>query len=212
MGEFLGRERGLGDLTDDILAERERIEQNMLYAPSSPSPYNIPPAPVQQPGDETGRDIVPYGIKTQSVFDSRPINATDFNVKTRALLAPYQGEATVLFAKAVFTPPNGFIAILRNIEFSLLSSAGTPFIPVSALNGVTLQVKINGIVQPYFVDDIAYDTYEKIDSFVVVPQNSELEVNVIYDWATDLTGPSFGLVHLYGNVIMDTGLPANYLV
>lgn len=140
----------------------------------------------------------PSDFDVRSIYDSRPVNAYDFNlVGNSGEIAAGPNSATVLF-----TVPNGFVAIPR--KWIIWYEPGVVF---TSPSDSLATIITSGADLPYNAD-IPIDDYtdSPLETFYVVNENQEFGVRIAYSDAVPANTIIF--VHVYGNLLPKVGAVA----
>ena len=153
-GEFQNRDRdeasdlsgiplagGLGELPEDLSDERGDLNTFALKAAENMSPDMASAQTSRVDAALTGVGSPKIDYSVRSIFDSRPINAREFNLWFSAEgddAAPVEIE---VFRKCFFVP-EGYVAVLRGVTI-LLGPAITP--PFANYDGL-LRIATDGSV------------------------------------------------------------------
>jgi len=166
----------------------------------------------------------PQQYDVRSIYDSRPINATDFNLSISNFSAENAGGVwNGNFCDFTFTVPNGYVAVLRELHHSF-----TPPPVIAGRSEVTASFLINGALyqQPvqFAADnlgdsDLALQTVTDIpiglesddilQGFVIADQGQTLGVRIKVTAAIAAVEPVCH-AHLYGQLLQKTGRPAQF--
>jgi len=141
----------------------------------------------------------PADYSVRSVYDSRPVFGTDFNV----VVATAAGGGCASSATAFFTVPSGYVAVLRHIE-----TWCEPIPVLARRNQVTLNIQLNQVDVTLNTDiPIGTATDLPIDCFVIADEGTDLGVQ--FDADPVLIGFSVYAL-LYGNLLLKTGRPFQF--
>lgn len=167
------------------------------------------------PGGGSSELLNTYSDNTVlSIYDSRPLNGTDFLKATRMITVLAIDNRSFSVALPV---PSGYVAILRTWEVSAIFTATGPT-PVVNADGTSNVIArfgfaINGIDIPQYSDN-EYNTLAfgvvTGNSFIPVASTDQLTLNV--DLSLSPAGIEFldGQITLYGNLLIATGRDINY--
>lgn len=197
--------RGLGDLDEFKLAEREELFERLpgIPTPGSELPPALPPGYLVQP---SGLNLPEYGVKVQSVFDTRPINAKDWAAYFKVRPLPETGKGNVRIGF-----PQGYVSVLRKFSFQAVDDFGV-FFPDDfcqidfGINLSTDSYRITNItgmeVDTQVTEKGNYPT-QVIDQEIhlIIPDGEFLTVMI------SGTGGKNYTFELYGNLIPSKGLP-----
>ena len=148
-----------------------------------------------------------YNIDVQSVFDTRPVNATDFHVSTNGFVAADLANTLLLS----YTVPNGKIALIRGIRWQFTMSAPNSISGIpddSAVSGrqKAIILQINGNTPADLIDN-NIPAFQGVgsnwqDIFIVVGPSQLIEVvSAIGDTSV------FGHAEIRGTLLLSRGLP-----
>lgn len=168
-------------------------------------PTAIPADMVQQSGSRKdarglalGSPPSDYGVR--SVYDSRPVNATDFNVFTTMSL----GCGGSPFVPSGFVVPQGYVAVWRKAYAWM-----EPPLALSTLSDVLFSFAINGA-------DVQYNANIPIgigsnsvplDCFIIA-DNFQTLSGKFYTSAFSGEGSATANIRLYGNLLQKSGRPS----
>lgn len=168
------------------------------------------PADFSSSGDlqsqQTGMDhleITPPGdpnlkFDVRSIFDSRPVNAYDFNISAAVELA---APGTTTFT--VFTVPKGFVAIPRRWFFFI-----DPLFSLSSRAAILVTPQINNVdVQNNTDFPIGNESDDLLHTFFVVDELLKVTMRVVV--ADTLTSPILH-VSVNGNFLAKRNVPPNF--
>jgi hypothetical protein len=213
----------LGELPPDLL--RERGEDTMLNdRPGSLPPDMARSDAVRKAAAEAGigGPVLDYGVR--GVYDSRPVNAIDFN---QTYLLNLANAYNFVAQPAMLQVPQGRVAVLRRVEFSdpgsvtgIVSAYTFPSVVADNLLLVDYYVQVlrnAGVVQPIdmrvpgtvgfnYKDAIPIKGGDSIDTFLIYDEGEQIGLNFYLSSAA--VGEVF--VKLYGNLLPKTGVPANF--
>ncbi len=197
--EFHSRENGLGDLTDDILAERGDFGAEELYRPTSPRyAPDVQTPPQMLSGQVVGQTQQNYPLHVASVFETLPFNARDFIISDLMADSPGFAPGTgVLILET--TVPAGYIAVLKNVRF-LPKTIGKQTFEVSVL--------IDGTPDPYFSNfkgDIFYG--ENIPCNIIANSGSKITLQITQSLDADYSEIDGAMS---GFLLLSRGYPSNY--
>lgn len=202
------REDHLGSLPED------RLEQQVLSPGEAGAPMpgqGIPVDIARQQGVKgltTARDqLMSQGSSVRSVYDSRPINATDFlHTFANDLELTDPGETeTISFDYFI---PGGYIGVLRGFHYEFELAVATV-----ERTGILCSILVNDIVQVGYEDmtlgQITVDPQLQ-PTFILVPLSGKLTLKLVFDGTPYVDGgvpiQSF-FVKLYGNLLLTQGVP-----
>jgi hypothetical protein len=147
-------------------------------------------APAGEPG--VGSDV-------RSVYDSRPVNAFDFNIPVTATGGENGFGDEPLTCE--FTVPLGFVLVLRRIHHY---SDNLP--PLPSRGDVVATLLRDGAAVPYNEDiPVGVESDDLMHFFQVYDENAKVGVRFSYASST----PDDVTAHFYGNLLPKTGRPAN---
>lgn len=217
--EFENRENNLGELPEDISFERGDLADYKKRAYYVPPGSDVPPDIVKQ--SEINKQIsgLPqgspgYDVSVQSVFDTRPINATDFIASSNGFVDACS-VADILLS---YTIPEGRVAIIRGIRWMFALNAGAGIVianvppeqsPVSVLNQILL--KINGVVPDSLINN-NISAFQGIgmewQTFHTVAGPGQVITAHVKNVEPQCNGGSVVChVEIRGNLILTSGLP-----
>lgn len=166
----------------------------------------LPASIARTPGDQVNAGnasraarVTPLGepeiaFDVRSVFDSRPINAFDFNI---AVTSP-GSEAAAATQNCTFTAPEGYVLVLRRIHHFT-----TPLLNVlrgevlaSLVQNAALVLRNVDIPVGSFSDDLLH-------FFQLYDEGQIVGVRFVYD--AGITPPDSSTAHFYGNLLPKTG-------
>lgn len=148
-----------------------------------------------------------------SIYDSRPINSSDFLLTTPVIDVLSPGNRSIVFNTVV---PNGRILVLRNWEISsILQTAGAPITNPNGTSNVRARIRflIDGSDVPNYsfllFNTLPFGT-AGADSFIMAPDNSTFSfvVDIVDPTSPDITFAD-GQIVLYGNLLPSTGRNLN---
>jgi len=215
MSEYLDAEnKRLGDLTDDLLIERQDTLGQDLYR--VPSPVISPDV---RPGDYpgmTGENVPKFGTHVQSVYDIRPINAHDFIVRTVLSGSGEGGTSTrMLLAKM----PAGYVGVLREISWRLLDVDGNPrpLYPLTGTSDINVSIGVEKTSDLFQLTDNVFDgdpltsavftlsgSADKQKTHLIIPEFAFMTVL----FSGLMNGTDLIEVECYGNILLNRGYPA----
>lgn len=205
-GDELGL--GLGDLPEDITAERQRVaglSRQMRNRPSSRED-SIADIKYQDVKARTPKEagVIPFSGEVISTYDSRPINAVDFsstNLETFTLTA-VAGDATTV--TATYTVPGGYVGVLRGYRFEM-----TPVVPISA-GGLVMDIFVNGVSMLGYRSLIHGQILNDfVPCFVLANGGEEIEIKIRAPAGINSVIPDVRqvLIEMHGNLLQTTGAP-----
>lgn len=163
--------------------EQARGERQVTGTPGivavTPQPGNIPIGPAP-----------PHIRQVLSVYDSRPIGGYDF-VLTGSF-APYVDPG-----RAFVTSPQGYVTVVRRIEFFAEPAFLNGRVPVWSFFANGVAATAWNWTTPALVDS------EGIDTFFVIPPNIPFGIQT----ATAFVGGSVLYVRYIGNLLLDSNEP-----
>jgi hypothetical protein len=166
----------------------------------------------------------PQQFDVRSIYDSRPINATDFNLALNNFATEVPGGVwTGNVCDFTFTVPNGFVAVLKRLHHSFRPPPvvlGRADITATFLvNGVLYQqgvaIQVPGLtaaeIAAQIVSDIpiGIESDNILESFVIADQGQNIGVRIKVTAAIAAAVPVC-FVHLYGQLLQKTGRPAQF--
>lgn len=231
-GEFerrqeIEKDSGLGDLTDDISAERGELIQPPGTTPMGVVPPGFPPDVSRQ--QEIREDVEKTGVtgtlsisaSVRSTFDTRPINSRDWwFTDTLTFLVPTLGTpGDFVTAIAGFVVPQGYVAILRGFNFFLKEQAST--FGEDVKDKILLSLLVENIPQPQHED---LDFGQNLDHIGQMAwthilanerQLVQMRIKIDEEFLSDhyVTGGVKIITNvrapilLYGNLLLRTGVP-----
>lgn len=183
------------------LQDEDLIEQRERQLPAS---RGISPG-AQAAAARTALDATPLGpvrlgYDVRSVFDSRPVNAWDFNIPVTFAGEP-SNPVTVSF-----TVPNGLVAVLRRVITFLEDP-----IPADVLRkDVLLTLLLNqGVVPNNESIPVGVEQDGLVNCFVVADQGSVLSARFVVSAAIIAQAPDF-VAHFYGTFLQKTSIPPQF--
>lgn len=213
--------RGLGQLPPDLFEQVERA-----YVSPADS------AVAQGVGAGfTGKGMPGYNLDVRSVFDSRPVNAKDFDFSVSVYAYSDLLSDTSLYS-FTFTVPADKIMILREFRYLPISEekgytndfpVTYPMVPTNLPFGRMVCIGINLTVN----DTIVYTPSEftngsedilnvagKAKIFVLAAPNSKIKLDISYmpQIQDGYIEPSYVIMGFRGNLLLDKGLPLPYTV
>lgn len=181
--------------TDDLIEQREHQLTN-----------GDPIAPGQQVDsartsyDNTPIGPIPFAFDVRAIFDSRPINAFDFNI-TQSTSGEIANPVQVSF-----TVPNGYVAVLKRVITFLENP-----IPASVLRSdVLLTLLLNqGVVPNNERIPVGVDQDSLVNCFLIADQGSVITARFTVSAAILALLPTY-TAHFYGNLLQKTNIPAPF--
>lgn len=208
--EFENRDDELGELPEDISFERGDLadyQKEAYYVPGGAPPDvaeqsriggEITGAPEGSPG---------YDVGVQSVFDTRPINATDFIAATNGYVSIDSPNYTAL----TYIVPQGKVAIIRGIRWSERVNSGTILegFGLGTADFITV-LAIDGSVPTDLVHD-GVSIFQGVNSdwqyfHTVAGPGQVVTVKLVNSFPSN-GGSYWGHAEIRGNLILTTGLP-----
>lgn len=201
--------RGLGDLDEFKLAEREELfeRQPGIPTPGSEIPPSLPTGYLAQP---SGLNIPDIGLGVKSVYDARPVNGKDWTAFFKVQCTVADGGKALVQVQF----PEGFIAVFRRFSYQVFNSSGL-FEPDKI---ILMDFGINFSGDPNRVSSIStinnqgtiFDNRYPAqvinqETFLIVPEKSNLTIGI------SSVGSSAQITfELYGNLLKSRGLPSNF--
>lgn len=178
-GEFEARQR---QLPADKRARRAKGGAwQKARADQEATPLGAPPKPVD----------------VRSVYDTRPINAFDFNIP-----ATVATVSTATNVTAFFQVPEGFIAVLRNFDIWFEPN------PVGVnKSNFNWSLQLNGGDYPYNIAVPFGDAVDRETCFMIANEFNTVGIR-IRAVAPGAFATGFAFVRFYGNFLLKSGLPA----
>lgn len=220
---------GLGEVPRDLLYERgdlPRFDTTGKYNPPRIDPatgvvHNSQVADIARPTaiieDMKGRQVPktppPLYFRVQSTYDSRPIQAYDFQAN-RATVINFETSGDFDPVSMTYTVPENTIAVIRGYRYQAspvpigIVTEGTYWlqsdffdndVPVREHVGMYHAVFMRQFIPTFFIVD------ERHVLTFQVSQNPDAEISDSMD------GETIGLLfEIYGNLIPKTGIPKEY--
>lgn len=152
---------------------------------------------------------VPVEVEVLSVYDSRPINASDFNIFTPqdGIFSDFNETTRVLS----FTVPAGHICVIRQLSWMALRESGhlLPWLFQGETQAPTWRLVINGNVPPGLAlnaNEIS-GIYGTINVFEIADESQIVEFLFINRYSSS---PLHAHAHVYGNMLKKRGVHAPY--
>lgn len=137
----------------------------------------------------------PKPVDVRSVWDTRPINAFDFNIPV-SLSAPSTGTEAVL----EFTVPEGFVCVLRNFDIWFEPN------PVGLnRSDTTWSLQLNGGDYPYNIGVWFGVAIDRETCFMVANEFNTVGLRIVH--AAGFVTPGSIFARFYGNFLQKSGLP-----
>jgi hypothetical protein len=137
-----------------------------------------------------------YGVR--SVYDSRPVSGYDFNI-----IVTMAAGICVTPTPAFFTVPQGYVAVLREIE-----TWCEPPQNLTARTDITVSAQINMVDIPYNTGiPVGNGTLENIKLFSIADELQQVGVTFP---AFPASGAFTLYAQLYGNFLLKSGRPAPF--
>lgn len=150
---------------------------------------------------------VPGAYDVRSVYDSRPVNAADFNICTSADLSGVETTPGTL----KMTVPRGYVAVLRRVR-----TAVEPAPAISFRRQIQATLTHNGATVPNQQSIfVGAEQDSLLECWVIADELDTLGVNLSY-FETDGTTPqafpadTVGEAQFYGQLLVKTGRSINY--
>lgn len=212
---------GLGELPEDLSRERGDLDTYALRAAENMAPDMASAQRGRVDAGETGVGSPKIDYSVRSIFDSRPINAREFNLwfVTDLESEPPPDLDIGVFAKSFFVPA-GYVACLRGVTILLTPALVPEFNNYDGL----LAISVNGaIVDPPQVIvgptvgnsvltqiNIPFQSNQEVETFVLADENSS--VGVFLDIGTQ--GQAFDSANMQvgfrGAFLLKTGVPGQF--
>jgi hypothetical protein len=221
---------GVGDLPADIGYERREHMIARGYKPqggvgvfnvSTPGARTMPPNAVPDIGYQSREraeversgvtGTMSQGATVRSTFDARPINARDWLQGGSFFIDTANGAPHVGANDAIFTVPEGYIAVIRDFQMSIFPvvfgadledfrwTLSIARLPVNNYDNMALGQESDGLWFP---------AYALANENEVV--GMRLEANVDYEAAFPQDIRARAEVILHGNLLLRTGVPIEY--
>lgn len=150
--------------------------------------------------DQTPIGTVPLAYDVRAIYDSRPINAYDFNIPVSA-----SGELTNPITIS-FTVPNGYVCVLKRVITFIEDPIPSP----AKRSDVLLTLLLNqGVVPNNENIPIGVEQDSLVNCFVIADQGSVLSARLTVSAAV-LAGSSTYWVQFYGQFLQKTNIPASF--
>ncbi len=211
----------LGDLPIEL--QRERGESGLLNDRERSLPGDM--LNTQQARESAARagiggPVLDYTVR--GVYDSRPVNGFDFNQVVELTLTDNSGNP---FRYACLQVPQGRVVVLRAIQFYDLMDVDEFIQPDSGKAwDIMVQLTRNGgAIMPIDMDVKNYSpggvTYmdqlpikggDTLECFSLFDEGEVIGINALLGGGVPTT--SYMYVKFYGNILLKTGIPANFEV
>ena len=175
----------------------------------------------------------PHGVPTDtygvtSTYDSRPVNAVDFNatfnsgfvnmglgqpnggiVTLTNLIAPFPGSTNTTAAVI----PSGYVYVIRSIQ--CFTQPGMYFNGFNAFFGGAVNLLVNGSPLPS-ITNLPVELWGGVyNCFNIIDENTTLSSTVYWSTSAGVTAVSSGFnvffcVALYGQLLQKTGVPTQF--
>lgn len=151
----------------------------------------------------------PLDYNVRSVYDSRPINGTDFNIAVA-----FQGSTTDTFTDALceFIVPPGSICVLLQTHTWVEANDGSggPG-PAFARSQVLASLTLDGGNVPYNQNvPVGSEQDDLLKSFIIANEFQAMGVRLIASIGTPFPVNAIVYAHFYGNLLAKTGRPTPF--
>jgi hypothetical protein len=139
----------------------------------------------------------PKPVDVRSVYDTRPINAFDFNISASASVNSVSPSATLFFSV-----PQGFICVLRNFDIWF-----EPNPVASDRSAFQWSLQLNGGDFPYNLNVPFGIAVDRETCFMIANEFNTVGLRITLGTAAEFAdGTIFG--RFYGNFLLKSGLPS----
>lgn len=219
--------QGLGDLPKPLGVERGERDVR------DPQGRVVPGEPPGQPGQVadlargTGikdylethrvpRVAPPLNFEVASVYDSRPVQGTDFQATGCDSLVFAGSPATFPAVSFTFTVPENKIAVLRGFRYQIspqpinIVTEGFCWLQSDLFDNDAVIKDYSGMILPLFMREL-------FPIFAIIDERHRLRLTLSQESDTVLTGDMAGEIlgvqfALYGNLILKTGIPKEFQI
>lgn len=206
-GEF-GAELGLGDLPEDIQAERERVADMTALRRGQTSSRRDAVGDLKYQDSVKKKPkvagTVPYSGEVISTFDSRPINSIDFSNTTLETftLTANPGDATTV--TSTYAAPGGYVAVLRGYRYEM-----QPAVPID-YDDLLVDILVNNVSQLGYRSLMhGQAVSDFIPCFILADSGHNITLNLRAPNGINSVIPDVRkiIVEIYGNLLQTTGAP-----
>lgn len=196
-------EQGLNELPEDLLKERGEIYPPEISYREPKVPHDL--ASSVDLGDApTLLEDRTQGASVRSVYDTRPINGTDFqSAESQDITPSAENGGTVDFN---YTVPTSYIAVLRGFEFRQ-----SPVKIVEDLD-ISFSILVDGISQLGHSNIPLPPDVGFINTHILADENSTITLRVIYPALYSDAVLYRVWSRLYGNLILTNNRPLAFEV
>lgn len=167
------------------------------------------------PGGASGNNVPSYPVEVVSTYPVIPLNAKEFDVETSDLLdSLFSGPSAVPgVAQLSFTPPPGYVAVIKMISWNVnprrffLSNLGSALLTI---NGIASDAIANVVI----ADAGIFSTH------IIIPEDSTVIFKADFSGTYGtVTGTKYTMnnvyasrchMRMYGHLLFSRGLPANF--
>lgn len=192
----------LGASAKGVRARRGEFELRQRQLPADRRARNVAGRAWTQARDEVDKTPLgapPKPVDVRSVYDTRPVNAFDFNIVETA--GAEEGTAVRIVN---FSVPEGFVCVLRNFDiwFETAVFAGED------KSDVTWTLLLNGGAFPYNEDVPFGVAVDRETCFMIADEFNTVGLRIV-STAGNFSSGAVTFARFYGNFLLKSGLPAS---
>lgn len=182
----------MGVFDEDLIDQREHQIPN-----ADPVAPGQQAAAAQTALAQTPSGPVPLAFDVRAIYDSRPINAYDFNIAVST-----SGEVANPITMS-FTVPNGYVCVLKRI----ITFIENPIPASSDRVDVLLTALVNQGVFPFNESiPVGVDQSDLFNCFIIADQGSEVAARLVVSAAILALAPTY-TAQFYGQFLQKTNIP-----
>lgn len=187
-------------MSDKTRTRRGELESNQRQLPADRRARGASGKALNKARDDASRTPLgqpPKPVDVRSVYDTRPVNAFDFNIPATAATASTDSQASLFFQV-----PEGFICVLRNFDIWFEPT------PIGLERSAFLwSLQLNGGDYPYNIGVPFGIAIDRETVFMIANEFNTVGLRIAAN------GGSFPIgavkCRFYGNFLLKSGLPPN---
>lgn len=187
-------------MSDKLRTRRGELEYNQRQLPADRRVRSAHGKALNKARDDAAKTPLgqpPKPVDVRSVYDTRPVNAFDFNISASDATLSTDTQASLFFQV-----PEGFVCVLRN--FDIWMEPGPTGLERSAF---LWSLQLNGGDYPYNLNVPFGVMVDRETCFMIANEFNTVGLRIVANGGVFPIGSVFA--RFYGNFLLKSGLPPN---